>query len=325
MLHTYLSEQLELRYPIVGAPMAGPAGGRLARAITAAGGLGMIGIGSQTPVSFIERETAIARGDDEAHFGIGLMIWALDKRPDLLDAAIAARPFLLSLSFGSPGPYVSRCHDAGILVATQVNSADRALEAQAAGVDLIVAQGTEAGGHTGQVATLPVLQTVLDAVQTPVLAAGGIASPRGLAAALAAGAEGAWIGTAFLACPECDNTEEARRRVLTASESDTILTHVFDRVQDIPWPRQHPGRALRNRFAEEWEGRADELTGNQETAQRYRQSRTEGDFDVAVIYAGQAAGLVTAQRPAAEVVRDIGEGAEKLLRSRSASLVPANV
>src|SRR5205823_3501360 len=152
--------------------------------------LGMIGVGSETPVSFIEEESAIARGDGTGRFGIGLMVWAVERRPELLDAAVAAQPFLLSLSFGSPAPYVSRAHQAGIVLTTQVNSVEAAREAERAGVDLIVAQGTEAGGHTGQVGTLPLLQAVLEAVQLPVLAAGGIASARGLAAVLAAGAAG---------------------------------------------------------------------------------------------------------------------------------------
>ena len=113
--------------------------------------------------------------------------WAIEKRPDLLDAAIEARPFLISISFGSPAPYVERLHQHSILLATQVNTRAEAIQAEQVGVDLIVAQGTEAGGHvTGQVSTLPLLQTVLDAVRIPVVAAGGIASPRGVAAALAA-------------------------------------------------------------------------------------------------------------------------------------------
>src|SRR4051812_27490624 len=148
MLRTHLTDQWELRYPILGAPMAGTARGKLARAITKAGGLGQIGISSGTPIEYLEEESSIARGDDDSRFGIGLMIWALERRPELFEAAVAARPFLLSLSFGSPAPYDERAHDAGILVATQVNTVAAAREAAAAGVDLVVAQGTESGGHT---------------------------------------------------------------------------------------------------------------------------------------------------------------------------------
>ena len=326
MLHTYLTKGLTegwgLRYPIVAAPMAGPGDGAFARAVTAAGGLGMIGVSSESTVAFVEQQAAAARGGDDARFGIGLMVWAIKRRPKLLDAAIAARPFAIGLSFGSPAPYVERVHAAGIRIATQVSSVAAAREAKAAGVDVIVAQGTEAGGHTGAVATLPLLQAVLDAVSVPVLAAGGIASPRGVAAVLAAGADGVWAGTAFLASPECANTPEARRRVIAATEADTVYTHTFDYAQRVPWPDEYPGRALRNRFAEHWHPRGTELVGDVEAQDEHARAKTAGNYDLAVIYAGQAVGLLHAERPVAEVVHDLGEGAERLLRDRLAALTP---
>ena len=319
MLRTHLTEQWGLRYPILGAPMAGTAHGKLARAITKAGGLGQVGTSSETPIEYLEEEASIARGDDDSRFGIGLMIWALERRPELFEAAIAARPFLLSMSFGSPGPYVERAHSAGILVVTQVNTVAAAREAEAAGVDVVVAQGTEAGGHTGFVSTLPLLQGVLDAVSVPVLAAGGIATARGLAAVLAAGAHGAWVGTAFLVSTEAGNTPAVRQRVLSAAESDTIHTHAFDDVQRVPWPDQYPGRALRNRFAEEWHGRSKGLTD--EAHAEYDRARSRGDYDVAVVYAGEASGLIQQERSTAEIVQEIGEDAETLLRRRRTELL----
>jgi nitronate monooxygenase len=319
MLRTYLTEQLGLRYPILGAPMAGTAQGPLARAISDAGGLGLVGVSSETPLPFVEAQSAIARGSDNGRFGIGLMIWALEYRPEQFDAALEERPTVLSLSFGSPAPFVERAHAAGSLVVTQVNSVEKAREAEAAGVDIIVAQGTEAGGHTGFVSTLPLLQGVLDAVSVPVLAAGGVASPRGLAAVLAAGAQGAWVGTVFLAATEASNAPAVRQRVIAATEVETIHTHAFDDVQQVPWPDEFPGRALRNRFAERWHGRSADLTDEERAA--YARARTDGDYDVAVIYAGQGSTLVHRERPAAEIVRELAEGAESLLRARSASLL----
>jgi nitronate monooxygenase len=223
------------------------------------------------------------------------------------------------MSFGSPAPYVERAHDAGILVATQVNTVAAAREAAAAGVDIVVAQGTEAGGHTGFVSTLPLLQGVLEAVSVPVVAAGGIASARGLAAVLAAGAQGAWIGTALLVSTEAANTPAVRQRVVDAAESDTIHTHTFDDVQRVPWPDQYPGRALRNRFADEWHGRSKMLTD--QAYAEYDQARSRGDHDVAVIYAGEGAGLVHRERSAAETIRELGQEAEALLRRRGAELL----
>jgi nitronate monooxygenase len=180
----------------------------------------------------------------------------------------------------------------------------------------------EAGGHVaGQVSTLPLLQAVLDAVQIPVIAAGGIASPRGVAAALAAGAEGVWVGTALLASPECENTESARARITQSQETDTILTRAFDVAQGLAWPPQYPGRALRNRFTEQWHTRIDELPQASEARQQLAHAIANKDYDLAYIYAGQAVGLVTRQQPAPEVIRQLGDGAERLLRDRCALLL----
>ena len=322
MLHTYLTTSWHLRYPIIGAPMAYVGRGRLAHAVSQAGGLGMIGIGSTESVDFLAREAAIARGTDQGCFGIGMHAWAIEKRPDLLDAAIEANPFLISISFGSPAPYIERLHQHGILLATQVNTRAEAMQAARDGVDLIVAQGTEAGGHvTGQVSALPLLQSALDAVQVPVLAAGGIASPRGVAAALAAGAEGVWIGTALLASPECENTEQARARIVQAQETDTILTRAFDVAQGLAWPPKYPGRALRNRFTDLWHAHIDALSQANEARQQLAEAIGSKNYDLAYIYAGEAVGLVTQQQSAGDVIQQLGEGAERLLRERSALLL----
>lgn len=322
MLHTYLTKSWHLRYPIIGAPMAYVGRGRLAHAVSEAGGLGMIGIGSTESVDFLVREATIARGTDQTRFGIGMHTWAIERRPDLLDAAIEANPFLISISFGSPAPYVERLHRHGILLATQVNTRAEAIQAARDGVDLIVAQGTEAGGHvTGQVSALPLLQSVLDAVQVPVLAAGGIASPRGLAAALAAGAEGVWVGTALLASPECENTEQARARIVQAQETDTVLTRAFDVAQGLSWPAQYPGRALRNRFTDQWHSHIDSLPQANEARQQLKEAIANKNYDLAYIYAGQAVGLVTRQQSAGDVIQYLGEEAERLLRDRFSLLL----
>ncbi len=325
MLHTYLTTSWRLRYPIIGAPMAYVGRGRLARAISEAGGLGMIGVGSTETVEFLAREAAIARGTDQMRFGIGMHAWAIERRPDLLQAAIEAHPFLISISFGSPAPYVERLHQHGILLATQVNTRDEAIQVAQAGVDLIVAQGTEAGGHiTGQVSTLPLLQAVLDAVEIPVLAAGGIASPRGVAAALAAGAEGVWVGTCLLASPECENTEQARARIVQAQETDTIVTRAFDVAQGLAWPPRYPGRALRNRFTDQWHSHIDALSQSNEARQQLTEAVTSKNYDFAYIYAGEAVGLVTQQQSAGEIIQHLGDGTERLLHQRAYLLLEQN-
>jgi nitronate monooxygenase len=322
MLRTHLTTSWHLRYPIIGAPMAYVGRGRLANAVSQAGGLGMFGIGSSESVDFLAHEASVARGADQLRFGIGLHSWAVNKRPELLEAALEANPFLISLSFGSPAPHVEQVHRHGILLATQVHSRIEALEAVNAGVDVIVVQGTEAGGHTGQrVSTLPLLQAVLEAVHVPVIAAGGIASPRGVAAALAAGAEGVWIGTCLLASPECENTEQARERLVQATETDTVLTRAFDVAQGLAWPENYPGRALCNRFTQQWHDHIDLLLQAKEAREQLAEAIAHKNYDLAFIYAGEAVGLVEKQQPAGEVIRHLGEGAEQLLAERCTQLL----
>lgn len=314
VLRTPLTRLLGLDRPFVGAPMAGPAAGALAHAVSAAGGLGTIGVGSAATTEFVRDEAAIA-GDGGVPFGIGLMAWAVQRRPELLDAAVAAHPALVSVSFGDVAPCVAPLHDAGIVVASQVHDVAEAKHAVRAGVDLIVAQGTDAGGHTGRVGTLPLLQLVLDAVDRPVLAAGGIATARGVGAALAAGAAGVWVGTALLASPETASSDAARAAIVQARETDTVLTSVFDVAQQIPWPAGWAGRALVNEMTAEWHGREVELAAvAPEVAERIRSAAREGDYRRAYLYAGQGVGAVTRIRPAAEIVAELCDGAERLLR-----------
>jgi nitronate monooxygenase len=320
VLHTELTEQLGIRFPIVGAPMAGVAHGRLARAVTEGGGLGMIGVGSTDGIDLIGREAVVASDQGRLPFGIGLMAWALDQRPELLEMAIAAQPALVSVSFGSTAAYVQPLRDAGIVVVAQVQDLPSATAAAEAGVDYVVAQGTEAGGHTGKVGTLPLLQLLLDGFDLPVLAAGGIATPRGVAAVLAAGAAGAWVGTCLLASPEAASRPEARAVVLAATETDTVLTRVFDIAQGIPWPEGFAGRALRNRFSDTWEHREAELAVDEAAAALLAAAKTDGDYDAAFIYAGQAVGSLHQERGAAEVITELGEATEAWLLKRLAEL-----
>ncbi|MCA0145762.1 nitronate monooxygenase family protein [Blastococcus sp. LR1] len=312
MITTALTRRFDLSTPVIGAPMAGVAGGALAAAVSRAGGLGMIGVAGNHSPDFITEQCAIP---ERLPFGVGLMAWVLDDRPELLEATIAARPALVSVSFGDPAPYVGPLHDAGIAVAVQVNTVDDVHRAVASDVDVIVAQGSEAGGHTGHRATLPLLQEVLALTDLPVVAAGGIATGRGMAAVLAAGAAGVWIGTALLSCPEGLNSPAARARVRAAAGEDTVLTRAFDVAQRLAWPERWPGRALENEFSRAWHGREDELAHDDVASQRVVDARRSGDLEQAPVYAGEAVGLVTAERSATDVVRTLTEDAERALRT----------
>jgi nitronate monooxygenase len=323
VLRTFLTTEWGLRYPILNAPMAPFAGGALVRAVSDAGGLGMMSLDYRDDLAAFEGQVALAReGDDKRRFGVGLTAWSLALRPELLDAAIAARPFLISISFGDLAPFAARVLGAGICLAAQVQNRASALAAVEAGADMIVAQGTEAGGHTGEVGTLPLLQIVLDAVRDrPVVAAGGIASARGVAAVLAAGAQGAWIGTPFLMANEARVPDEARERVAQADETQTVLTSVYDRVQHIPWPARFRGRALANAFTERWDGREDDLMGDEQAQIEFAEAKAAGRYDIAHIYAGQSVGMLDKRRPASEIVVELADGAEGLLRERMRALL----
>ncbi len=297
-MHTALTELLGIELPILNAPMTPQAGGALARAVSGAGAFGMLGFDEDETEAQIAEQVEILRQSPPVRYGIGLVAWVLERRPQLLDLAIAAKPKLISISFGDPAPYVDRVHQAGILLASQVQSRAWAQTALDAGVDILVAQGTEAGGHTGSaVGTLPLLQIVLDMTDKPVIAAGGIATGRGLAAVLAAGAAGAWIGTPFLLAEEARNTQAARDRIRGSDETQTIYTRVYDRVTGKGWPSEFGGRALRTAFLERWTGREDELLQNQAARAQFDPKEK--------IYAGQSVGLLHEVRPAGHIVREI--------------------
>jgi nitronate monooxygenase len=313
MIRTPLTRWFDLATPIIGAPMAGVSGGALARAVSVAGGLGMVGVGNVTPVEFVPEQCAIA-AEGDLPFGVGLMAWVLADRPELLDATLAARPSLVSVSFGDPAPYVAPLHEAGIAVCTQVNTTADLHRAIEAGIDVLVVQGTEAGGHTGARAMLPLLQEAVALTDRPVVAAGGIATGAAMAAALVAGAAGVWIGTALLSCPEGLNTPAARARVREASGDETVLTRAFDVAQGFAWPERWPGRALVNDFSRAWHGREDALALDAAASQAVRDARAAGDLTWSPVYAGEAVGLVTAERSATDVVRELDADAERALR-----------
>src|SRR5580693_9458448 len=310
MLSTPWSARTGLRVPIVNAPMGGVAGGQLAAAVTAAGGLGMVGMGSAGSTSSLHAELPYVRGT----FGIGLVDWVIRQEPELLDAALAARPVLLSVSFGTDLSWVERTHDAGIATATQVYNSAEAQRAQDAGVDVLVARGCEGGGHgDATIGTLPLLDAVLDAVSVPVLAAGGIASPRSLAAVLAAGASGAWLGTCLSASVEALTSDAGREALIKARETDTASTRVYDIVRHLPWAERFPSRVLRNDFVARWTGHEEALAEDADAEAELATAIAADDRRIAAVDAGQGVGMVTDVAPVGEVIERLCAGAENLL------------
>lgn len=313
MIDTWLTHTFGLTVPVVGAPMAGPGEGALAAAVSSAGGLGMVGVNASRSPDWVRQQAEVA-ATGGAPYGIGLMAWVLERDEGQLDAVLDVRPALVSVSFGRFETYVDRLRDAGIRVAVQAGTPDEAARAEAAGVDLVVARGAEGGGHgRNEVGTLPLLQAVLDTVDVPVVAAGGIGTARGLAAVLAAGAVGAWVGTALLTTDEAGTSAAARQRLLAAEVTGTAYGRVFDVALRLPWPEEFGGRGLRNAYFDRWTDRLDELAHDDVAAAELSRAQREQDLDVAYVYAGQGAGLLSEERSVADVLADLA-GAEDLLR-----------
>jgi nitronate monooxygenase len=304
-MESWLTGLLGIDVPVVQAPMARVSDGQMAAAVSAAGALGMVAFGPNATAGDVAEQAGVA-GEAGKPYGMGLMAWAVERDPAPLEAALETDAALISVSFGAFEEPVRRVKAAGKLVTTQVGNLEEARRAERAGVDFVVARGREGGGHgRNDLGTLPLLQLVLDAVDVPVVAAGGIASARGVAAVLAGGAVGAWVGTAFLCCRESSFPAASRQRLIAAGDGATAYGRVFDVAQRAAWPPEFGGRALRNRFFDEWEGREDELARDEVALQRYAEAQRQGDFDVAVIYAGQGAALLRAETAAADVVASL--------------------
>lgn len=314
---TPLTALLGIRHPVLSAPMDVIAGARLTRAVSEAGGFGILG-GGYGDHDWLEAETAKLRGFGHP-FGIGFITWSMAKQPALLDVALAARPRAIMLSFGDPTPFASRIKQAGALLICQVQNEDMARQALDAGADVLIAQGTEAGGHGASRTTIDVVPAIIDLAggRVPVVAAGGIADGRGLAAMLMLGASGVLMGTRFYASIECEGAEEAKRRICAAESGNSVRGIIFDLSRNNVWPAPFTGRCLINDHARRWMGREVELLQRvKEVASDYAAARAAGNFDVAAVIAGEAVGLIHDVPPAAEIVERIVSEAGQLLLGR---------
>ncbi|TMA83523.1 MAG: nitronate monooxygenase [Deltaproteobacteria bacterium] len=339
MLRTRLCELLGIEVPILGAPLGMIAGPELAAAVSNAGGLGIMSFNGNPPPVLREEIRRLRRLTDRP-FGVNVLLdgprlpFATD---DLVSVCIEERVPRLSFFWGDPTPYVARAHAAGITVIDQVGSVAAAERSVRAGVDVVIAQGAEAGGHVaGQVATSVLVPRVVDAVSpTPVVAAGGIADARGLVAALALGAEGVVLGTRLLATPEARAHPAYKQRVLDAGEEETVRTILFG----YGWPNA-PHRVLRTAFVAEWlaedargsEERADEpvvgelqLGGQVVPLPRFAafppNADASGDIESMAMLAGQSVGLVREIKPAGAIVRELVAGARDIIRRQLAGTV----
>lgn len=337
MLRTRLCELLDIEVPVLGAPMGIDITSlELAAAVSNAGGLGIISFGAYPPPALRERIKKL-RSLTSRPFGVNILLGGPHlplPEAAFVNICVEERVPVLSFFWGDPTPYVERAHKAGIKVCDQVGSVDAARRAQRAGVDFIIAQGVEAGGHiAGSVSTMVLTPRVVDAVDPiPVVAAGGIADGRGLAAALALGADGVALGTRLIASAECGAHEIYKQKVLAASEEDTVRTTLFGNG----WPNAYH-RTLRTPFVEQWlpeeqrgsEERPDEPVIGEVTLGGARMPLRRfggippardaiGEIESMDFLAGQCVGLVREIKPAAEIVREVVQGAALVLRERAA-------
>jgi nitronate monooxygenase len=296
-----ITSLLGMEKPLVLAPMGSVSGGALAAAVSRAGGLGLIGAG-YGDADWIRREFQRAEG---ARVGIGFITWSMARKPELLDLALSYKPCAVMLSFGDPRPFAARIRAAGAKLICQVQSLSIARQALEAQPDVLVAQGTEAGGHGGERSLFALLPAVKDLAQgKPILAAGGIADRRGYEAARALGADGVLVGTRFIASNESLSLPAAKERVVQANGDATIRTTVFDIVRGYDGWAGITGRALRNKFSAAWHGREAALRERiGDEAKAYRAAVERQDFDTGVIFAGEAVDLIESVLPAAEIVR----------------------
>ena len=316
-INTPLTALLGIKHPILQAPMDTIAGTRLAAAVSRAGGFGILG-GGYGDRAWLESETAKLR-QFSGSFGIGFITWSLAKRPELLDIALAARPRAIMLSFGDPKPFAPRVKAAGALLICQVQSEDMARQALDAGADILIAQGTEAGGHGASRTTIDIVPAIVDraAGRVPVVAAGGIADGRGLAAMMMLGASGVLLGTRFYASVECDGAEEAKKLICAATSGSTVRGVIFDLSRNIIWPAPFTGRSLINDHLRRWTGREVELLQSMNTvATEYAAARAARNFDTAAVFAGESVGLIHDIPPAAEIVDRIVTEADHVLQGR---------
>jgi len=322
MLHTRICDLLGIRYPIVNAPMSGTATAGLAIAVSEGGGFGLIGGTTSNGPEWLRAQIRIAKERTARPFGVGF-ISSFPGLDDLVWVALEERVAAISHSFADPTPYVVAAHAAGVKILAQVQTVAQAKIAALAGVDVITAQGSDAGGHTGYVGTFSMVPAVVEvAGDIPVLAAGGIADGRGLAAALLLGAEGAWIGTRFVASREGAIAGWVKERIVGASTDDTVLTHAYDLTFESPFPAGIGDRVLRNDFTSAWHDRDEDVVARREELRREVTTAMEsGNACVAPARAGSASGLIHGIEPAADIIWRIVTDAEEILRSRPARLL----
>lgn len=324
MIRTRFTEMFSLEHPIMSAPLGlAHSDGALAAAVSNGGGLGSFGaMNAARDPEWARQQIALTRARTTRPFGVGFISHFIEHFPTIFDAVMDERPPVVALSFGQPEPWLSRAKAAGAKVICQVQTHELARAAVDAGADVLVAQGNEAGGHTGVMAMLPFLSRLRETYpDIALLAAGGVGDARTLAGVLAAGADGAWVGTAFLASREAPVSDAYKRLIVESDGGDTVFTRIPDVVFGLQWPESIAVRLRRNKFIDRWLGHEDDLAEQQPTIfPEALAAMQRTDPDEAMLLYGPTAALVDEQLAAADVLRKMSEGAEQVLNERSAQL-----
>ena len=320
-LSTAFTEMFGIAHPIALAPMGGSAGGELAAAVSNGGGLGLLG-GGNGDLDWLERELPLVAEGTSKPWGVGFQSWAIDAR--VVEYALGYEPAAVMLSFGDPRLFAELVRRSSAVLIIQVTDLAEARQAVEAGADLIVAQGTEAGGHGARRgwSTLAFAPAVVDLVApAPVLAAGGIADGRGVAAALALGAAGALIGTRFLATAEALADPDAKKAIVDGDGEETERSSVLDIARGSRWPLEYTGRTLGHPFLDRWRDAEAELAADPDDVRRaYREAIARDEIPAEPVWASQAIGLIRDLLPAAELVGVLAAQAEEALGQALARL-----
>jgi NAD(P)H-dependent flavin oxidoreductase YrpB (nitropropane dioxygenase family) len=318
MIRTPVCDLLDIEHPIALGGMGSATNAALVAAVSRAGGLGALGCHYLIPDQIRERAGAI-RQQTNKPFGLNFLTF--DTRDDSFAAALELRPGVMQFAWARPDQdlkvYFDRSHDAGCKVTYMAGTVPEAVRAAHAGADIIIAQGTEGGGHVGWMASMPLIPMIVDAVAPlPVLAAGGFADGRGLVAALSLGAQGILLGTRFLATTESPLHPNFKQAIVDSDGHDTQLSEIPDIAAGLVWPGAMT-RSRRNRFIERWSGREWSLRQNRvEALGRLRAARESGDVDEGPLSMGQDAGLIQDIVGAADIVARIAQEAERIVTQK---------
>ena len=319
-LRTPICERLGIEYPVFQAGMGWVARAELAAAVSEAGGLGVVGAGSTLTKEGLVAEIDGVRDRTDKPFGVDILFATIrakgaevaqytDAVRDMIEVVLEARVPVLVSGLGSPRTVVPAARERGIYVMSVVGAVRHAQKAVADGVDAVIATGCDGGGHVGKIGTAALIPAVVDAVDVPVLAGGGLTDGRGLAAAMAFGAQGIWMGTRFIATEESFAHRNYKDKIIDTDTAGTVVTTAHS---------GKPCRLIRNAYTASWEGREDEILPFPLQGRKYGHPASElgrhkGDVENGVLPAGQSSGLIHAVKPAGDVVRDIGAEAETVL------------